>query len=655
MKKKFLLTLMLALIAGLMTLASDFEVNDICYNINETGLTVTYSGRYYYSEQYYSGDVVIPETVTYHDTTYTVTAIGEHAFYHENVTSVTLPRTITRIEDSAFTGCSGIASVFIPKSVTMIGKNPFSQCNGLNSIVVEDGNPNYDSCGNGNVIIEKSTRALISGCVNSVIPQWVTSIGNNAFYGCSRITNVDLPDSLLSIGDYAFSCCYALKGIVIPNSVTSIGNQAFSSCKKMEYANIPEGIAVINNVVFGGCSMLSNIVIPNSVTSIGIGAFNGCTALTSIVIPEKVTYIGDRAFKSCSALNRVVIPRSVCSLGEDAFNSCSALNEVVIEDITAWFNIQFGNMLSNPLYYAKHFMLRDSDITHIDVPEGVQIVNSWVLTGYKGVLDVTIPNTVTTIDFSAFYQCSGLVGVTIPKSVKTIGNNAFYRCNHLTRVDIEDLMAWCDIDFLYVLGCESNPLKYAHRLYLNGNEITRLILPEGLERIKEDAFYGGGFSSVEIPHSVTIIDNWCFSNCTSLTSVKIPSSVVEIKSQVFQYCSNLTKLICEATTPQRVTSATFNNNNSDYLYDQVTLFVPYQSLDAYSSNIIWGRFSRIVPFVGAGPGDVNGDGKLSIGDVTGLIDVLLASGEMPAYCDVNGDGKVSIGDVTALINMLLSN
>ena len=378
--------------------------------------------------------------------------------------------------------------------------------------------------------------------------------------------------------------------VVIPESVT--------------YNGTTYSVTSIWNYAFKDCTGLTSITIPNSVTSIEHYAFSGCSSLTSITIPNSVTSIGGYAFYSCTGLTCITIPNSVTSIGDEAFDECTGLKEVHISDLVAWCNIDFGRYSGNPMCCAHNLYLNGELVTELVIPEDVTKINSYAFYGCTGLTSVTIPNSVTSIGFEAFDGCTGLTSVTIPNSVTIIGNNAFNGCTGLKEVHISDLVAWCNIYFARYSG---NPMCCAHNLYLNGELVTELVIPDDVTKINSYAFYGctcirsvvigngvasigdeafhgctgltsivvdkensvydsrdncnaiietktntliAGCKNTVIPNSVTSIGNHAFENCSSLTSIEIPNSVTSIENYAFYGCSSLTNI----TIPNSVTS-----------------------------------------------------------------------------------------------------
>ena len=397
------------------------------------------------------------------------------------------------------------------------------------------------------------SKIVIPSEVDGVI---VRSIGEYAFRDCTGLTSVTIPDSVTSIGNYTFSGCTSLTSVTIGNSVTSIGSKAFQNCTGLTSVTIGNSVTSIGDEAFYGCSSLTSVTIGNSVTSIGDYAFRGCTGLTDItvskgntvyhangnclietrtktlilgcknsVIPDdgSVTSIGNYAFSSCTSLTSVTIPDSVTSIGDYAFSGCTSLTAVHITDLAAWCEISFG---SQPLAYAHNLYLNGTLVTDLTIPDSVTSIGYSAFYGCTGLTSVTIPDSVTSIGDNAFDGCSSLTSVTIPDSVTSIGYSAFDGCSSLTSVTIGNSVT--SIGYAAFWGCRG---------------LTSVTIPDSVTSIGSHAFYCcTSLTSVTIPDSVTSIGDNAFWGCSSLTSVTIPDSVTSIGYSAFDGCSSLTSV-----------------------------------------------------------------------------------------------------------------
>ncbi|MBO4719830.1 MAG: leucine-rich repeat domain-containing protein [Prevotella sp.] len=339
--------------------------------------------------------------------------------------------------------------------------------------------------------------------------------------------------------------------IVIPESVP--------------YNGVDYSVTSIGFDAFGGCSGLTSISIPGSVTSIGKEAFYKCSGLTSVTIPNSVTSIGERAFGKCSSLISVTIPGSVTSIGNSAFSYCYDLTSVHISDLDAWCKISFGDY-SNPLLYAHHLFLNGEEIKDLVIPNSVTSISNWAFYECSGLTSVTIPNSVTSIGDAAFCDCIGLTSITIPNSVISIGVNSFSYCSGLTSVTIPNSVTSI------------------------GNAAFQVCI---------------GLTSVTIPNSVTSIGDEAFKGCSGLTSVIIGSGIKNIYSQAFASCPELTDVYCYAEKVPSMWIVRYGQPCTDAFdgsyIEYATLHVPAASVNDYKTTAPWSGFKSIEAIDGETP------------------------------------------------------
>ena len=569
-----------------------------------------------------------------------VTSIGDYAFeWCRNLTSITIPSSVTSIGKHAFEWCLSLPSLTIPYSVTSIGDFAFAWCRNLSTLSIPN---SVNTIGDG-------AFQYCNGLTSITIPRSISSIGNFTFEGCSSLTSITIPNSVISIGDNALGGCLSLSSITIPSSVKTISARAFSRCSNLSSITLNHGITSIGDNAFEGCESLQAINIPSSVISIGREAFRGCIGFSTIlvnsgnlkydsrnncnaiietasntlivgckntVIPTDVVAIGENAFRDCSSLTNLNIPSSVSSIGQNAFSHCSGLCSITVDPN----NLTYDSRNNCNAIMEKSTNVLILGCKNTIIPTTANIIGDRAFDSCNGLESISIPSSVNSIGILAFSGCTSLSSVSIPSSVTIIGASAFNDCVCLKNLDI----------------------------------------PIGVITIGSGAFNNcRGITTITIPSSVATIEMEAFRECSALTNVTIGRNVSKIGSLAFDRCDAIMTVTCLGSVP-RITGDFWGNVEDCFTnrcFAQATLRVPYGYVSDYLSDEHWSKFDNIEGFEYNSRGDADGDGKVTIADVTTLIDYLLSgnAGSVDIMgADADNDDKVTIADVTTLIDFLLS-
>ncbi len=475
------------------------------------------------------------------------------------VTNLVILDSVTSIGSYAFQGCTSLESVTIGNGVESIGNNAFICCYklvevyNLSSLDITKGSysngyvgyyaldiytsvneeSKLDTTDDGYIFYADGSTIYLVGYIGSdtelTLPDDYNGsnyeIYEYAFYKCTSLTSVTIPDGVTSIGSYAFYRCTRLTSVTIGSGVESIGYHAFYDCYKLvevynlSSLNITKGSSYEGYIGYYAL----NVYTPNSgesklhTTDDGYVFYAGGSTVylvryvgsdTELTLPDDYdgsSYeIYEDAFSYCSRLTSVTIGNGVESIGDGAFYRCTSLESITI-------------------------------------PDSVKSIGSYAFGGCTSLESVIIGSGVESIEWYAFKDCTSLESVTIGSGVKSIADNAFRGCTSLNAVYITDISAWCNINFnIDFYEYASNPLYYAHKLYLNGTLVTDLVIPDSVTSISDYAFYDcDSLTSVTIGNGVTSIGDCAFEDCTSLESVTIGNGVESIGDDAFHECTSL--------------------------------------------------------------------------------------------------------------------
>ena len=598
----------------------------IYYNYNSDGssVSVTYQGTSYssYSNEY-SGEIVIPETVTYSGQTYGVTSIGSYAFY----------------------GCNALTSVTIPNSVTSIGAYAFYRCWDLTSVT---------------------------------IPNSVTSIGSYAFYNCSGLTSVTIPNSVTSIGSSAFYNT-RIKSLTLGSGLQSIASDAF------DYSSLTNGVAIdakpikviwLANTPPSGYDEVGGTInyVPNDSYS-GLSNRKIYPFLSSMFEVDGIKYVPvSPSERTCDAID--------CVYNESAENTKIG-NTATYKNITMTVknvgnSICYGNTYIKTLEYNFDGPIGDyaffgcRGLTSVTIPNSVTSISSWAFCDCRGLTSVTIPNSVTSIGNGAFYGCSGLTSVNIPNSVTSIGGGAFFGCSGLTSVRFENskdntpvtlgsntVFSYCPLDEVYI----GRKLSYTttssagYSPFYRNTTLRSVKFTDKETEISDYEFYGcTNLTDVSMGDGVKSIGAYAFSGCSSLEQFTCGRQLESIGKEAFSDCTSMTKFRTRAAVPPTCGAQALDDINKW----ECTLYVPTESIDDYQAADQWKNFFFIENF--RVEGDCNGDDAVTMADANAVVNYFLAKGTDgfvegdfdEEAADVNGDGEITMADANQIVNMFLS-
>jgi len=404
-KLTFLLTMLISMV-GSNTFAQVFDIDKIEYTFERTDSGAV-AGVYSCKK---TGNVVIPETITYSGKEYKVAFIHYNAFSGilEPI-SVSLPMSVTSIQYNSFYKCSGLTSITMP-NVKSFGSGAFYGCTGLKSITIERS-------------VEILEPGVFGGCSNLK----TIYLNSNTIVSNKRKSGASLNNVFGSqITDY-----------FLGEDVTEIGEYAFYGCENMKSITFSDNLQKIDNYAFGGCGGLKTLVLTNNITEIGNNAFKDCNNIESITLSNNLSKIGENAFINCNSLSGIEIPNSLATIGTSAFAGCEKLNKVIVRDLSAWCRIDFKDEKANPLTFAHHLYIDDnSEIIELNIPEGIGSIGKYAFYGASSIISCIIPKDIKDVSMSAFEGCTGLNKLSLGDGIVNIKERAFFGCSNLQVVEI---------------------------------------------------------------------------------------------------------------------------------------------------------------------------------------------------------------------------
>ena len=633
----------------------------------------------------YSGAIVIPETITTGSGyTYRVVQVADGAFSNcTGLTSVTLPDGVKKIGSQVFSGCTELQSVSLPTSLTEMGSNAFANCGKLRRVTLnqQDGLAAWCSVKFANAVANPLSNGSLLYLGNSTVttltvPEGVTHISDYAFYGadidyinfnktktlgkaafrksavrqikswgqitdvseeafrdCKKLTSVSISrfSTVRSISKSAFSGCDALASVDLPTTVTSIGTSAFDSCLGLQSVTLPAIYDNIGAMAFAHCPRLVSVDMSLGVLAIlNNEVFLNCSSLRYVTLPVSLEKIYGKAFGSCTNLHTLTIPRTVSFIAEKAFDGDFFSSFILLTPLPfndSWGATLYDTELGEGLYVKDNVVMGYNGHSEtVIIPYGVTGIARSAFAGHTNVRQVSLPSSLESIGEMAFQQC-GLTSVNIPATVSQIGDYAFSQCNGLTSIE-------------FPFGMQSVS-KYVCK---DCKSLARVFIPSSVTTVLSGAFQGcTSLSTVECKATtVPTTSSDAFSQCpTSAAMLTVPESSVSAytaKSPWSSFQSVSRQHVCslpqvtwqngKLSITSQTPGATFDiqpqiqvqkddaSLNNHTLVSTDIKFVITTRKDGYTPSV-----PEYTSFTFT-PGDLNDDGKLTVSDVSKLIDTL---------------------------------
>ena len=567
-------------------------------------------------------------SVTYDGVTYQVVGIGANAFYRCTLNEqaiLQLPEGIVFIDQGAFS-YTEVGSLKLPTTLQFIAETAFNN-NMLAGVTVLAGNPYFAHLAStqGNVtytMLTNKEKTKIIAAPGAKPTQFSGS-------GTTYLTSITIPEQITEIGDYAFYGNPKLKTVNFHAGITRIGMGAFYDTQ-LTRVNIPNPDCEIGNSCFSN-SQVSSVTLPQGMKKLGRHVFFYCLNLTSLTLPEGMEEIGMMCFGSCN-LSTVNLPSTLvkldsCALMDNPFTSINLKN-------VKFVGRQAFSQCTNLTTVTSNGKLEEID--------GAAFTRCPMATAY-------LPEGLLTIIMNAYFRCPDLNSFTVPTTVTTITGNPCVGATSLRAFNVAEGSGY----FAAYDGC----------LYATGGNTAKPDVirgegdvPAGLTALVAVPT-GWQQSLLSVPEGVTVIANQAAREVTSIAEVELPSTLAEVRASAFSSITGINVVTCMATTPP-VMPANSNCFTSE-VYQNALLRVPMRSLELYRNDAEWSKFQNIEGIdTGDEPsliGDVDGDGKIAISDVSTLVDFILDSSiEICAVnADVDGDGAIGISDVSSLIDKIL--